>query len=119
VTFEALPQLTHDGLMDGTSLAAPGNAMSEMILPSTYNEPTVMWRMQRANGSSAHALIDTVEGRPRVVWFVNGRPVGARYFDDWTAAIQWSVRLQAQYWSAGWRQRMDDFTERPRAPREP
>jgi len=79
------------------------NAMSEMILPSTYNEPTVMWRMQRANGSSAHALIDTVEGRPRVVWFVNGRPIGARYCDDWTGAIQWSDRLQAQYWTVGWR----------------
>jgi len=79
------------------------NAMSEMILPSTYNEPTVMWRMQRANGSTAHALIDTVEGRPRVVWFVNGRPIGARYCDDWTGAIQWSDRLQAQYWTVGWR----------------
>ena len=79
------------------------NAMSEIILPSTYNEPTVMWRMQRADGSSAHALIDTVEGTARVVWFVNGRPVGARYFDDSAGAIQWSDRLRAQYWTVGWR----------------
>ena len=92
--------------------------MSEMILPSTYNEPTVMWRMQRANGSNAHALIDTVEGRRRVVWFVNGRPIGARYFDDWTGAIQWSDRLQAQYWSVGWRLLSADVTEHPRARRE-
>jgi hypothetical protein len=65
--------------------------MSEIILPSTYNEPTIMWRMRHANDSSAHALIDTVEGRPRVVWFVNGRPVGARYFDDWTVAISGAI----------------------------
>jgi len=90
-----------------------GSDMSEIILPSTYNEPTVMWRMRRANDSSAHALIDTVEGRPRVVWFVNGRPVGARYFDDWTAAIQWSDTLRAQYWTVGWRLLQDDPTSRP------
>jgi len=96
-------------------LALPnvGSDMSEIILPSTYNEPTVMWRMRRANDSSAHALIDTVEGRPRVVWFVNGRPVGARYFDDWTAAIQWSDTLRAQYWTVGWRLLQDDPTSRP------
>jgi len=92
--------------------------MSEVILPSTYNEPTVMWRMQRANDSSAHALIDTVEGRPRVVWFVNGRPVGARYFDDWTGAIQWSDKLRAQYWTVGWRLLSDDPRENPPARRE-
>jgi hypothetical protein len=92
--------------------------MSEIIRPSTYNEPTVMWRMRRANDSSAHALIDTVEGRPRVVCFVNSRPVGARYFDDWTSAIQWSDRLRAQYWTVGWRVLSDDPTESRPARRE-
>ena len=88
--------------------------MSEIILPSTYNEPTVMWRMRRADGCCAHALIDTVEGRARVVWFVNGRPVGERYFDDWTGAIQFTDRLRAQCWTVGWRL-SDDVTEGPPA----
>ena len=92
--------------------------MSEIILPSTYNEPTVMWRMRHTNDSSAHALIDTVEGRPRVVWFVNGRAVGARYFDDWTGAIQWSDKLRAQYWTVGWRPLPDDPPEGPPARRD-
>jgi len=118
VTSGTSLRVTHDSLEDGTSLAARGSAMSESILPSTYNEPTVMWRMQHANGSSAHALIDTVEGRPRVVWFVNGRPVGARYSDDWSGAIQWSDRLRAQYWAVGWRVVSDDFTESPPVRRE-
>lgn len=113
--FDMSLQMTHNRLEDGTSLAAHGSAMSEIIPPSTFNEPTVMWRMQHANGSSAHALIDTVEGKARAVWFVNGRPVGARYFDDWTGAIQWSDRLRAQYWTVGWRLLSDDFTESPRA----
>jgi len=110
--------VTHDGVENGTSLAGRGSAMSDSILPSTYNEPTVMWRMQHANGSSAHALIDTVDGSARVVWFVNGRPVGARYFDDWAGAIQWSDRLRAQYWTVGWRLLSDDSTEGFRARRE-
>jgi hypothetical protein len=88
--------------------------MSDIIRPSTYNEPTIMWRMQRADDSSAHALIDTVEGRARVVWFVNGRPVGERYFDDWTGAIQFADRLRAQCWTVGWRL-SDDVTEGPPA----
>ena len=87
--------------------------MSEIILPSTYNEPTVMWRTQRADGSSAHALIDSVKGRPRVVWFVNGGSVGARYFDDWTSAIKWSDRLLAQSWTVGWRLLSDRLADRP------
>jgi len=84
--------------------------MSEIIMPSTYKEPTVMWRMWRVGGCSAHALIDAAEGRRRVLWFVNGQPLGSRYFDDWTGAIQWSDRLRAQYWSVGWRL-SDDVTE--------
>jgi hypothetical protein len=80
--------------------------MSDIIRPSAYNEPTVMWRMKRADDSSAHALIDTVDGRARVVWFVNGRPLGQRYFDDWTSAIQFTDRLRAQCWTVGWRLRV-------------
>jgi hypothetical protein len=38
-----------------------------------------------------------------VVWFVNGRPIGYRDFGDWTSALGWSGRLQAQNWSVGWR----------------
>jgi len=92
--------------------------MSKIILPSTYNEPTVMWRMRRAGGDCAHALIDTVEGTTRVVWFVNGRSLGARYFDDWTGAMQWSDRLRAHSWSVGWRL-SDDVTEGPPDRSEP
>jgi len=95
---------------DGTSLAKSVGAMSEIAVPPTYNEPTVMWRMQRRDGCRAHALIDTAKGRTRVVWFVNSRPVGARYVEDWTAAIQWTERLQGQYWIFGWRL-CDDVTE--------
>lgn len=91
--------------------------MSDIILPS-YIEPTVMWRMRRADDSTAHALIDAVEGRARVVWFVNDRPVGERYFDDWTAAIQWSDRLRGHCWTVGWRL-SDDITEGPPAPSDP
>lgn len=77
--------------------------MSELGPPTTYNEATIIWRMQRADGRQAAAVIDPLESGTRVIWFMNGRPLGARYFDDWTGAIEWADRLQAQYWSVGWR----------------
>ena len=77
--------------------------MSEIAVPSTYDEPTVMWRVRRADGRQAQAVIDPIEGGTRVLWFVNGRPLGVRYFDNWTGAIEWTDQLRAHYWAAGWR----------------
>ncbi|HZM60165.1 MAG TPA: hypothetical protein VFB85_10220 [Vicinamibacterales bacterium] len=59
--------------------------------------------MQRANGQQAHAVIDPKSNGAVVVWFVNSRPMGYRTFNDWTTALGWSERLQAQNWAAGWR----------------
>jgi hypothetical protein len=87
--------------------------VSNIIWPSTYNEPTVMWRMKRADDSSAHALIDPLNGKARVVWFVNGRPLGERYFDDWAAAILFTDRLRTQCWTVGWRLSDDVAEGRP------
>lgn len=79
------------------------SGMSEIALPSTYNEPTVMWRMERADGRRAQAVIDPRTAGARVVWFVNGQPLGVRDFDDWSGALAWTERLKAQYWAVGWR----------------
>jgi hypothetical protein len=37
------------------------------------------------------------------MWFLNDRPIGARDFEDWSSAIEWSDRLRNQNWSVGWR----------------
>jgi hypothetical protein len=68
-----------------------------------YDGPTVMWRMQRIDGLTSHAVIDAGPEGAVLVWFVNGRPLGYRGFSDWTSALRWSDQLQAQNWSAGWR----------------
>jgi hypothetical protein len=71
---------------------------------STYNEPTVMWRMQRGQAQTAQAVIaPAAAGTSVVVWYLNGRPLGVREFPDWTSAIAWSDRLRHQNWAAGWR----------------
>lgn len=71
---------------------------------SVYDEPTVMWRMQRGNGLHAHAVIGALAGGGTVlVWFVNNHPLGFRDFSDVGAALRWSDQLQAQNWAAGWR----------------
>lgn len=68
-----------------------------------YDAPTVMWRMRRADGLSSHAVIDPRAGGAVVTWFLNGRPLGHRVFNDWTSALRWSDQLQAQNWTVGWR----------------
>jgi hypothetical protein len=98
--------------MDGTSLASLESAMSETALPSTYNEPTVMWRMRHADGRCAQAVIEPTNSGTRVLWFVNDHHLGVRHFADWMSAIEWTDRLQAQQWTLGWRL-SDDITEGP------
>ena len=88
--------------------------MSEIALPASYNEPTVMWRMRHADGRCAQAVIDPKNGGTRALWFVNGQPLGVRYFTDWTGAIEWTDRLRAQQWTVGWRL-SDDIAEGPPA----
>ena len=68
-----------------------------------YDEPTVMWRMQRADGQACHVVIGPRPDGAIVVWFINGRPLGYRDFADWSSALRWSDLLQAQNWAAGWR----------------
>ncbi len=81
--------------------------VSEIPTTPGYDEPTVMWRMSRADGQSSHAVIDPRPGGAAVIWFVNDRPLGYRDFDDWTSALLWSERMQAQNWTAGWRLALD------------
>jgi hypothetical protein len=77
--------------------------MSDLAEPTTYNEPTLMWRMRRGDHQESQAVIDPRGTTARVVWFVNGRPLGLRDFDDLAAAIRWSDQLRTQYAAAGWR----------------
>ena len=59
--------------------------------------------MRRADGLLSHAMLRPRSDGAVVVWFVNGRVLGYRDFGDWTSALRWSDRLQAQNWSVGWR----------------
>ncbi len=69
-----------------------------------YDEPTVMWRMRRADGLLSHAVIGPrSDGAFVFMWFINGRPLGSRDFGEWTSALRWSDQMQAQNWAVGWR----------------
>jgi hypothetical protein len=76
--------------------------MSDVAVPSSYNEPTLMWRMRRGDRQESEAVIDPRGIGPRVVWFVNGHPLGLRDFDDWATAIRWTEQLRSHYEAAGW-----------------
>ena len=78
--------------------------MAESSKKVEYREPTVMWRMQRADGRATHAVMaQRSDGMFVLVWFFDGRPLGHREFREWTSALDWSDRLQFQNWTVGWR----------------
>ena len=72
-------------------------------IPTTYDEPTVMWRMRRGDNLTTHAVIHPRGGAACAMWYLNGRAVGVRDFEDWSSAIHWTDRMQFQNWTAGWR----------------
>jgi hypothetical protein len=82
---------------------ASARGMSRASISSTYDEPTVMWRMRRGRHFTAHAMIGLQGTGAWVMWFVNDWPLGIRDFDNCESAIRWSDRLKAQNWSVGWR----------------
>ena len=58
--------------------------MPERPTRAVYDEPTVMWRMQRDNGLQARAEIGARDGGGTVVvWFINNHPFGFREFSGW------------------------------------
>lgn len=82
--------------------------MKPIPSPTTYDEPTVMWRMKRSDGLSTHAIIGSEGTGAWVMWFLNGSVVGVRKFDDLTSAFEWTERLRFQNWTVGWRLTQDD-----------
>ena len=70
---------------------------------SAYNEPTVMWRMERGDDQVSHAVIAPRPEGATFVWFVNGQQLGSRDFADMTDALRWSEQMRAQNWAVGWR----------------
>jgi hypothetical protein len=66
--------------------------------------------MQRPGGSLCHTVIRPRADGALVVWFINGRPLGFRDFENWSSALRWSNQLQAQNWAAGWRPAFDEKT---------
>jgi hypothetical protein len=99
--------------MDGFCLASVEITMSESAVPTSYNEPTVMWRMRHRDGRGAQVVIDPRNIHTRALWFVNGHLLAVRDFADWTGAIEWTERLRARQWTVGWRV-SDDIRESPR-----
>ena len=90
--------------------------MSRASLSSTYDEPTVMWRMRKGPRLTAHAVIGLQGTGAWVMWFVNDRPLGVRDFEDCASAIRWSDGLKAQNWSVGGRLMTDGEERTPPRP---
>jgi hypothetical protein len=64
------------------------------VIPSTFNEPTVMWRLRHPDGRWAHSIIAPGQDSVRAMWFVNGALRSVEDFDNWTGAIEWVAMRQ-------------------------
>ena len=63
-------------------------------LPSTYNEPTVMWRLQHPDGRWAHGVIAPRKQAASAMYFVNGALRQIEDFESWAAALDWIEQRQ-------------------------
>ena len=76
--------------------------MAQVPLYSTYAEPTIMWRLRRADGCGAHAVIIPHGTAASAMWFSEGKPQGCRDFLTWHDAIYWLDCELAQLLLVGW-----------------
>ena len=82
--------------------------MQSDFTSSSFDEATVMWRMQRPDGRRSHLVLGREPNVIWGVWFLNETPLGIRNFSDLATAVEWADRMQAQNWSIGWRLVPDD-----------
>jgi hypothetical protein len=71
-------------------------------LKSTYNEPTVMWRLRHVDGRLAHALIVPNRTKASAIWFISDVPQKARDFRNWRGAIEWLDDERTTLETSGW-----------------
>ena len=79
--------------------------MSDAPTKSTYNEPTVMWRLRHLDGRVAHAVIIPNRSKASALWFILGSPQKARDFKNWHDAIQWVDDELTTLLISGWSHR--------------
>jgi cytoskeletal protein CcmA (bactofilin family) len=74
----------------------------DIAVKSTYNGPTVMWRMRHPDGRSAHTVIAPKGPETLAVVFVNDDLKGVRDFKTWDSAIRWTEQMSTQLEVMGW-----------------
>jgi cytoskeletal protein CcmA (bactofilin family) len=84
-----------------------------ITVKSTYNEPTVMWRMRHPDGRSAHTVIAPKGPETLAVVFVNDDLKGVRDFKTWDSAIRWTEQMSIQLEVMGW-QFADSISRNPK-----
>jgi hypothetical protein len=74
-------------------MAIAGNAdttMAQLPLKSTYDEPTVMWRLRNSDdGRRAYAVIVPHGSKATAGWFSQGILQESRGFETWHDAMRW------------------------------
>jgi len=70
--------------------------------PTTYSQPTTLWRLRHPDGRVAHAVIVPRWRDSSAVWFINDAPEEARDFEDWEQAMKWTADLKDSLLRNAW-----------------
>jgi len=77
--------------------------MPKRSAPTTYNEPTVMWRLRHPAGQSARAAVIPIGDTATALWLIDDLAQDAKGFDEWTSAVTWVEEVRADLIAMGWR----------------
>jgi len=71
--------------------------------PTTYNEPTILWRYRHLDGRIAQAVIVPRMGaNASALWFIAGELQCSVEFRTWRAALEWLGDVEESLAVSGW-----------------
>jgi hypothetical protein len=81
----------------------PDSTVAQLPLESTYEEPTVMWRLHNSSDNRrAYSVIVPHGSKATAGWFSQGLLQESRNFATWHDAICWIEEKQVTLQMHGW-----------------
>jgi hypothetical protein len=64
------------------------------VVAEVLPNPSVIWRVQRSNGQTAHAVLCAAQPKTRLAWYLDRQLLGTEEFDDPAAAMARAEELR-------------------------
>jgi hypothetical protein len=81
----------------------PAHPASTVTSKTTYAEPTVMWRLRRADdGRRGYSVIIPFGPKATAIWYINGIVIECCDFATWHGALYWLEKTRLTLRVSGW-----------------